>query len=513
MRNDGWNAGYVVDVGYLFAYEPELNPLAATLALTAAGFAVPDIANACELGFGQGINVNLHAAAGAARWFGTDFMPAQAGFAREAAEASGADARLFDESFERFCARADLPEFEFAGMHGVWSWVSDANRAILASFLERKLRPGGILYVGYNALPGWSDMVPLRELMAEHMRLLGAPTANSLERFEGALGFAERLLATQPVFAAANPAARARIERMRALDRRYLVHEYGDREWRPMGFSEMAARMAAAKLDWARSADPIDAIEELNLTPAQRALLAEIPDPVFREVARDFCVNRQFRRDYWIKGARRLSRLERDERLRGRRVVLTWPRDEVSLTVKGVLGEGTMQQAIYGPLLDALADHRPRTLGELESALAPRGVDFAQLVQAVLVLGAQSAVRPAQDDGAIDAAAVRTARLNRHLMRQARGGVETGHLASPVTGGAVPATRFEQLFLLARADGAPTPEAWAADAWDALERQGERVVRDGRMLTRAEDSLAELVRQARAFAAGRLKLLDALRAV
>lgn len=512
MPNDAWNAGYVVDVAYLFAYEPELNPLAATFALTAAGFAAPEIARACELGFGQGLNVNLHAAAGSAVWYGTDFIPAQADFARETAAAAGSAAHLADESFETFCARDDLPEFDFVGMHGIWSWVSEANRAAIVGMLARKLRPGGILYVGYNALPGWSDMVPLRDLIAEHMRVRGAAGAGSLDGFDDALAFAERLLAADPVFAAANPMARARVQRMKTQDRRYLAHEYLNRNWRPMGFAEMAARMAACKLDFAGPADPIDTIDELNLTGPQRALLADIADPGFRQSVRDFCLNRQFRRDYWIKGARRISKIERIERLRARRVVLTWPREQVGLTVKGALGEGTMQAAIYAPLLDALADHRPRSLGELEDALAPKGIDLGQLVQAALVLGANGAVRPAQDDATIDAAQPRTARLNRHLMRQARGGVEIGYLASPLTGGAVPATRFEQMFLLARAEGYATPEGWAAHAWNTLESQGERMTRDGVMLTRPEDSRAELLRLARDFAGGRLALLDALRA-
>jgi hypothetical protein len=31
-------------------------------------------------------------------------------------------------------------------------------------------------------------------------------------------------------------------------------------------------------------------------------LLNELPDPTFRQSVRDFMVNQQFRRDYWIKG-------------------------------------------------------------------------------------------------------------------------------------------------------------------------------------------------------------------
>ncbi|MCM0018450.1 MAG: hypothetical protein NBV67_00485, partial [Tagaea sp.] len=75
---------------------------------------------------------------------------------------------------------------------------------------------------------------------------------------------------------------------------------------------------------------------------------------------------------------------------------------------------------------------------------------------------------------------------------------------------AVPATRFEQIFLLARAEGHATPDAWADYAWGILDSQGERMMRDGAMLARPDDSRTELLRLARDFAAGRLALLDAL---
>jgi hypothetical protein len=38
--------------------------------------------------------------------------------------------------------------------------------------------------------------------------------------------------------------------------------------------------------------------------------MAEIPDTMFRQTVRDFMVNQQFRKDYWVKGARHLSLLE-----------------------------------------------------------------------------------------------------------------------------------------------------------------------------------------------------------
>jgi hypothetical protein len=114
-----WTAGYVSEIGYTFGYYTELNPQRLALPLLASGIVPPKVETACELGFGQGMSVNIHAAASTTSWWATDFNPAQAGFAQELATASGAAARLFDEAFAEFCVRPDLPEFDFIGLHGI----------------------------------------------------------------------------------------------------------------------------------------------------------------------------------------------------------------------------------------------------------------------------------------------------------------------------------------------------------------------------------------------------------
>jgi len=90
----------------------------------------------------------------------------------------------------------------------------------------------------------------------------------------------------------------------------------------PMSFARMAEWLAPAKLSYACSAHYLDQIDAINLSAEQQALLKDIPDPMFRETVRDFCVNQQFRRDYWVKGLRRLSMLEQGEAVRAQRVVL-----------------------------------------------------------------------------------------------------------------------------------------------------------------------------------------------
>lgn len=83
-----WTDGYVSDVGYTYGYYAELNPRNIRLAFLNQGLKPPEVGVACELGFGQGITANMHVAASTIQWFGTDFNPAQAGFAQDLAMAS-----------------------------------------------------------------------------------------------------------------------------------------------------------------------------------------------------------------------------------------------------------------------------------------------------------------------------------------------------------------------------------------------------------------------------------------
>ena len=71
-------------------------------------------------------------------------------------------------------------------------------------------------------------------------------------------------------------------------------------------------------------------------------------------------------------------------------------------------------------------------------------------------------------------------------------------------------SRFEQLFLLAIAEGASAPADWAATAWAVLSQQGQRIIKDGVTLESAEQNLAELTAQAVAFKDTKLPILRAL---
>jgi hypothetical protein len=129
--------------------------------------------------------------------------------------------------------------------------------------------------------------------------------------------------ATNPNYAKVNPQIAERLKQIETQDRHYVAHEYFNRDWLPMSFSQMAGWLSPAKLDFACSATYLDHLPAVHLTTEQRAMLDELTDQVFRQSVRDFMVNQQFRRDYWVKGQRTLNALEYAEQLRALRVVMT----------------------------------------------------------------------------------------------------------------------------------------------------------------------------------------------
>ena len=364
-----WTAGYVADIAYTFGYYNEINPLRVKLAFLNQGLVFPNIKTACELGFGQGLSTNIHAASSAIDWYGTDFNPAQASFAQELVQASSASAKLYDESFAEFAHRADLPDFDYIALHGIWTWISDTNREVIIDFVRRKLKVGGVLYISYNTMPGWSGFAPMRHLMAEHANVFGVQGRGIVSRVDGALDFSEQLLATNPLYLRANPSISERLKKTKEHNRHYLAHEYFNQDWQPMHFSAASEWFQRAKLQFACSAHYFDHVDAINLTSDQQNFLRAIPDKGFKETVRDFMVNQQFRRDYWVKGARRYSATEQAEALRQQKLILTNSYDDVSLKITGSLGEASMDEAVYRPILDVLSDHRIHSLGQVEQTL------------------------------------------------------------------------------------------------------------------------------------------------
>lgn len=510
-----WSEGYFTDVGYTYGYYREINPVFQRFCLLIRGFDVPEANGTtqhCELGFGQGVSVNMHAAANPGLYIGTDFNPGHAAHANGLAAGADSGALLADDSFEQLLARKDLPQLDSISLHGIWTWVSRDNHKIIAEFARRHLKPGGVFYISYNCFPGWSPAYPLRQLLALHDRF-GAAPHGAEARVGAALDFTERLLEAGPAYLKAVPGLPDRLKKIRGQNRHYLAHEYFNREWNCMYFTDVVDALAPAKLEFAGTAMPLDLIEAVNLTSDATAFLDTIANPIMREQARDYFVNQQFRKDLYVRGAVRLAQAEQVQRMLDTRFVLLQSADQVPLKLTGGLGEATLQEAVYRPVIEALAgkNYVPKSLRQLTLELSE--LNYAQLHQAMIVLVGMNAAAPCQSDAVARQVQKRCDALNRHIVQRAVFSKDIETLASPVTGGGIAAGRFQQLFLLARAGNRKTPQEWAQHAWQIISGQGQRIIKEGKTLETAEENLAELTLQATEFAEKRLPVLKALQVV
>ncbi|MFJ7795406.1 class I SAM-dependent methyltransferase [Pseudomonas sp. NPDC096950] len=510
--SNAWNEGYFTDEGYTYSYSREINPVFLRYCLLLRGFASLETTEGyhCELGFGQGVSINIHAAANPGSWVGTDFHPGQAAHANALATAWNSDAQLYDDSFEQLLARNDLPQFDSISLHGIWTWVSRDNQKLIVEFARRHLKPGGLLYISYNCFPGWSPLAPLRHLFSLHDRFGTNRSESPDQRIDAALQFSEALLAANPNYAASAPNLNAKLQSIKGQDRQYVAHEYFNRDWNCMYFTDVVEALAPAKLDFATTAVPLDTVDPLNLSAEGMDFLEGIDHPIVREQARDYFVNQNFRRDVYVRGANRLSASEHRQGMLNTRFVLLQPAESVSATVKGPAGEASLQAEIYGPVLEALAasGYMPKTLRQLSGAVP--SMPYDDLVQAITVLVGMSAAAPCQSEAAEKLVHARCSTLNLQLCKRSLLSNKIQVLASPVTGGGVPVSRFQQLFLISIKQGKKHPAEWAQLAWNVISEQGEGLLKEGKALTTAEENIAELTEQAEAFAGDSLVILKAL---
>ncbi|KQQ33752.1 hypothetical protein ASF61_11960 [Duganella sp. Leaf126] len=340
------------------------------------------------------------------------------------------------QSIATFCAREDLPDFDLIVLQQPWSCLDPGLQPLVLDFVRRKLTAGGIFAVRYHCLPGWAPMAPVRTLLTHAASAMSVPgtrpdvdgnrsswdvsspfgsdssgggsgkgcgsssrsdsgssgggssssggvsnsssasTGNDVLR-DQALDFAGSVLGAGAAYFDAYPRVADDVRALRDLPRQALACDcLGD--WEPIGFAAMAGLLGEAKLTFACPADLLDHIDTLHFTAPQLALLAELNDTILAQSVRDLMVNRSWRAEYWVKGARTLSPLHQREAMQRVPVIIAppaWPggglnaRPEASPGTAGATAAAPAYQTMAAPLLALLADRQPRTIGELAAQL------------------------------------------------------------------------------------------------------------------------------------------------
>lgn len=507
-----WSSGYITQIDYTYGYYHELSPSLLRLACLSAGLAFPAAHQLTylELGFGQGLSIGIHAAANEGEFWGTDFNPTQTAHAQALVSASASSANLLNDSFEELAARTNLPDFDIIALHGIWSWVSEQNRRTIVDIIRRKLKVGGIVYISYNCLPGWAPAMPLRHLMTLHAELAASDAGGLVAKIDGAVKFARQMVDAGAHYFKVNPAVAERLKLMAKQDRHYLAHEYFNLDWSVMSFKDVARLLEDAKLSFATSAHLLDHFDAINLSEEARKLLIEIKQPILYQSVRDYFVNQQFRCDIFVKGGRRLTPLERTETFYKQTFILVTNPDSIKMKVKTSLGEAQLQEHIYRPIIEVLAEQNfaPKLVADIAASTKLKSLPTVQLAQALLILTGAGCVHPAQEPSGKTRASCSA--LNEHFYDRARSSSSISFLASPVTGAGIPVARACQLFLLAMRQGKKLPVDQANFVWNLLSGQGQRLSKDDKPLETSEENVSELTRQAKDFGENYLPTLRAL---
>jgi SAM-dependent methyltransferase len=467
--------GYVEEIDYTHGYCPELAPSRMALACSARGWPAPQAPRYLELAFGQGVSLNIHAAAAPGEYWGFDINSNHAANAKSLATASGAGVRLTGDSFESFAARDDVPQFDVVAMHGTWSWISAENRHLVIEILRKRLAPGGVCLISYNCLPGWADELPLRHLMVLHAERAAA-SGPLAARIDASLEFAQSLLDAGAKYFTAHPALEAWLTNLRSRSRNYLAHEYFNRDWHPMPSSEVARAMAGAGLVFGTSATLAGPGGGIGLDARARKLIASIEDPVLRETVLDYFSNTRFRSDLFVKSGTVADSRTLHERIGSIPFVLLHHPDYVPASARIGGNEIALAPEICRPFAAAMAENEysPKTVQEIGATAECAGIAPPQLAEAAMVLTEAGYLHPAQGRSSANDAAPRCDALNAEILRRAGSPDEITALASPVTGAGVVVARKEMIFLRARSLGHADPDDWARCAWDML-REGDPV--------------------------------------
>ncbi|MDR1362032.1 MAG: methyltransferase regulatory domain-containing protein [Holosporaceae bacterium] len=290
---------YTTEITYISNYYCDLTPVHLAFIAAINNFPPPDIYqpfNYCELGCGCGKTTNIVAAAyPQASCVGIDINKDHIAIARN--ESKGiSNIEFFDLSFGEALER-DFQPFDFITMHGIWSWVGDSVRSDILEFVRKFLKPNGLFYVSYDAMPGWAQLQPFHKILSIYTR---DKEANITEKAKAGMTYLQFLNENKSPFFEYSPCARQFLQCLDQSDIRYVIHELFNKNLRPEYFCDVAEAMKSADLSFVGDCVHVNNYQ-MMLTEPFRKLLNTTADKICRETHKSIMLNDRFRKDVYAR--------------------------------------------------------------------------------------------------------------------------------------------------------------------------------------------------------------------
>ena len=365
--------GYDTETNYDFGYFSFLNLYLTRFRFISKGVAFPEIGpdfNACELGFGNGVSIVMHAVNSPAQWYGNDFNPSQVGFAQMMANTAQTKVHLTDDAFDQYLEREDLPMFDFICLHGIFSWISEENQNIIVEFIKRHLKIGGVLYISYNIGAGFGPLEPFRYLMYTYSNTMSDPALNHVKNLPNILEFIDNLLELNPRYTAHAPWLKGLYEdRIKKNEYNYVSHEYLNGNWFLFNFNDVAQKLEPAKLNFVCQARMVDDMDEFFLKEGEAEFLEPFKGTALYQPIRDYISCQTFRSDLYVKGVRTLNEHELIQEMDKTYFVLAQDPNAKELVINTRKGNNNVDIKRLQGLFKLMDDFEVHSFKELRQAL------------------------------------------------------------------------------------------------------------------------------------------------
>jgi len=304
------SGGYLSDSPYLPTFIGELAPswldrVALTHAIHPPRLHARQAYRHCDLGCGPGVTSNILAATSPGGEFvGIDALDNHIADA----ESLACDAGIGNVGFHclRFHEALGQPfqPFDYIVAHGVYSWVDHSSREQLLTFAGRHLKPGGLFYLSYNALPGWNQWVPAQKLLLD---VVEKSSADPATRFAEAVALIHAMHQAGARHFLGNPLVERFLQRVETMPSSYLLHEYLSSAWHASYSSDLISELDKYGLSFIGTAIQREQRTEFVFSRCQRSLLESEPDRARRELLKDYCLDTPFRMDVFAKSPRQMD--------------------------------------------------------------------------------------------------------------------------------------------------------------------------------------------------------------
>jgi hypothetical protein len=399
-----------------------------------------------------------------------------------------------------------LSSFDIVALHGIYTWIERSVREDIHRFLHKKLSAGGLVYNSYNCLPGWATVGPIQQLIMEVAR---RSSRDSLAVIGEAQELLKSLIRHSSAFIVQNPGVRPRIEGMEKQDRAYLAHEFLNSGWEPVYVTEVIKNFGEAKLTYIGSASLAENQIALCVPKDLQDLVRNAPDSSMRELLKDYAINKQFRRDLYVRGPQNLSVHEQRRRIGQTSFVSLLSSKQPPEKIKIPLGEISINKEISELVLNTLGDDVVTGEQIIANALQNK-LNERDVLTCILLLVNAGSISPAYPARSSDVgAAVR--RINQTIMNMTAAADTHRFLASSATGSAISASFIDRIIGLAdlSPDG-PSDVDLASHAFDSLEAEGQSFRRDGKPVSRTDAEIVVIAEAVKEFREQRLPRWRAL---